>query len=102
MSDRPHLWAVGFDEISQADAVRDDITSLARDPGQAGKYLMLLDAAVVVRHPNGSFTLDREPFPGIGNILSCSAIGFLAGLVVAAPLTGATIGVFVGGACTLA
>jgi uncharacterized membrane protein len=34
--------------------------------------------------------------------LSCSAAGFLAGLIVAAPLTGATIGAFVGGAGTLA
>ena len=102
VSDKPHLWAVGFDEISRADAVRDEITGLASDPGRAGKYLILLDAAVVVRHPDGSFTLDREPFPGIGNILGCSAVGFLTGLVVAAPLTGATIGAFVGGAGTLA
>jgi uncharacterized membrane protein len=102
MSDKPHLWAVGFDEITRADAVRDEITKLAWDPGQGGKYLILLDAAVVVRHPDGSFTLAREPFPGIGNILSCSAVGFLAGLVVAAPLTGATVGAFVGGAGTLA
>jgi uncharacterized membrane protein len=34
--------------------------------------------------------------------LSSSVVGFLAGLVVAAPLTGATIGAFVGGAGTLA
>jgi uncharacterized membrane protein len=102
MSDRPHLWAIGFDEINRADAVRDEITRLAWDPGQAGKYLILLDAAVVMRHPDGSFTLNRESFPGIKNILSCSAAGFLAGLVVAAPLTGATIGAFVGGAGTLA
>jgi len=102
MSDKTHLWAIGFDEISRAGAVRDEITRLAWNPGQAGTYLILLDAAVVVRHPDGSFTLDREPFPAIGNILSCSAVGFLAGLVVAAPLTGATIGAFVGGAGTLA
>ncbi len=102
MANTGHLWAVGFDDISRADAVREEITRLAWDPGQAGKYLILLDAAVVKRHPNGSFTLDREPFPGIGNILSCSAVGFLAGLVVAAPLSGAAIGAFIGGAGTLA
>jgi uncharacterized membrane protein len=102
MSDKPHLWAVGFDEINRAEVVREEITRLAWDPGQAGKYLTLLDAVVVMRHPDGSFTLNREPFPGIGNILSCSAAGFLAGLVLAAPLTGATIGAFVGGAGTLA
>jgi uncharacterized membrane protein len=102
MADTAHLWAVGYDDISRAIAVRDEVTRLAWGPGQGGKYLILRDTAVVVRHPDGSFTLDREPFPGIANILSCSAAGFLAGLVVAAPLTGATIGAFVGGAGTLA
>ncbi len=102
MADTAHLWAVGYDDISRAGAVRDEVTKLAWGSGKAGKYLILLDTAVVVRHPDGSFTLDREPFPGIGDILSCSAAGFLAGLVVAAPLTGAVIGAFAGGAGTLA
>jgi uncharacterized membrane protein len=102
MADTAHLWAVGYDDISRAGAVRDEVTKLAWGSGKAGKYLILLDTAVVVRHPDGSFTLDREPFPGIANILTSSAAGFLAGLVVAAPLTGATIGAFVGGAGTLA
>lgn len=47
---------------------------------------------MVVRHPDGSFTLDRKPFPAVGNILGCTVAGFLAGLVVAAPLTGAATG----------
>ena len=102
MADTAHLWAIGYDDISRAGAVRDEVTKLAWGLGQAGRDLILLDARVVVRHSDGSFTLDREPFPGIGNVLSCSAAGFLAGLVVAAPLTGATIGAFVGGAGTLA
>jgi uncharacterized membrane protein len=102
MADTSHFWAIGYDDIGRASAVRDEITHLAWDPGHAGKYLILEDAAVVMRHPDGSFTLDREPFPGIANVLSCSAAGFLAGLVVAAPLTGAAIGAFIGGAGTLA
>ncbi|HET6323376.1 MAG TPA: DUF1269 domain-containing protein [Planctomycetaceae bacterium] len=102
MAESGHLWAVGFDEISRATAVRDEITKLAWNPGEGGKYLILLDTAVVICHPDGSFTLDREPFPGVGNILSCSVVGFLTGLVVAAPLSGATIGAFIGGAGTLA
>jgi uncharacterized membrane protein len=102
MADTAHLWAVGYDVISRASAVRDEVTKLAWGPGQGDKSLILLDTAVVIRHADGLFTLDREPFPGIGNVLSCSAAGFLAGLVVAAPLTGATIGAFVGGAGTLA
>jgi uncharacterized membrane protein len=106
MASTAHLWAVGYDEVSRAGTVRDEIAQLGWGTGQAGKDLILLDEAVVIRHPNGSFTLDREPFPGIGDILSCSAAGFLAGLVVAAPLTGAVtgavIGAFAGGAGTLA
>jgi uncharacterized membrane protein len=53
---------------------------------------------VVVRHPDGSFTLDREAFPAVSNVLGLSVVGFVAGLVVGAPLTGATIGAMVGGA----
>ena len=102
MKTNSHLWAIGYDEISRADAVRDQITKLAWGSGEGAKDLILLDAAVVVRHPDGSFTLNREPFPGIKNIVGSTAVGFLAGLVVAAPLTGATIGALVGGAGSLA
>jgi uncharacterized membrane protein len=101
MADRAHLWAIGYDEIGRANALRDQITRLGWGPGEAAKDLFLLDTAIVMRQPDGSFTLSREPFPGIGNILSCSAAGFLAGLVVAAPVTGATIGAFIGAAGTL-
>ena len=97
-----HLWAIGYDDMMRADQVRDEITRLAWDNGQAGKYLILLDIAVVVRHPDGSFTFDRKPFPGVVSVLGCTAVGFLAGLVLAAPLTGATIGALVGGAGTAA
>jgi len=34
------------------------------------------DVAVVVRHPDGSFTLNREPFPATRRILGCTATGF--------------------------
>jgi uncharacterized membrane protein len=57
---------------------------------------------VVVRHPDGSFTLNREKFPAAANILGCSVVGFLAGLAVGAPITGATVGAMVGGAGTAA
>jgi uncharacterized membrane protein len=55
-----------------------------------------------VRHPDGSFSLDREPFPAATNILGSSAVGFLIGLVLAAPFTGAVIGALVGGVGTAA
>ena len=53
--------------------------------------------AVVVRHSDGSFTFDREAFPAASNILGCTAVGFLVGLVVAAPLAGAAVGALLGG-----
>jgi uncharacterized membrane protein len=97
-----HLWAVGYDDMARADRVRDQIINLGWGPGQAGRYLLLHDIVVVVRHPDGSFTLDREPFPGLANILACTGVGFLAGLVLAAPLTGATIGACLGAGGTAA
>ena len=64
--------------------------------------LTLLDVAVVVRHPDGSFTCNRERFPTVANLLGCTAVGFLAGLVLLAPLTGAAVGALLGGAGTAA
>lgn len=89
-----HLWAIGYDDMEGADQVRDEISRLGWDE----HYLLLSDVAVVVRHPDGSLTVDREPVPVVANILGCSAVGFLAGLVVAAPLAGAPIGAVLGGA----
>jgi uncharacterized membrane protein len=91
-----HLWAIGYDDMKRADQVCDELTRLAWGAGQAAKYLILLDVAVVVRHPDGSFTLDHNPLPRFATILACSVAGFLAGLVVAAPLAGAAVGAVVG------
>jgi uncharacterized membrane protein len=91
-----HLWAIGYDDMNRANQVREEITRL----GWTDHFLILKDVAVVVRHADGRFTFDRKRFPGTANILCCSAVGFLAGLVVAAPLAGAAIGALVGGAGT--
>jgi uncharacterized membrane protein len=91
-----HLWAIGYDEMARADQVRDEIAELGCGAGNAGKYLLLEDIAVVVRHPDGSFTFDHRPCPGLANILACTGVGFLAGLALAAPLTGATLGALTG------
>ena len=94
MATSGHLWAIGYDDMGRADQMREKIVSLGWDK----HYLLLNDVAVVVRHSDGSFTLDRKPFPAAPNILGCSAVGFIAGLVLGVPLTGATIGAMVGGA----
>jgi uncharacterized membrane protein len=98
MTTAAHLWAIGYDDTERADQVRDEIAELGWGAGKAGKYLLLEDIAVVVRHPDGTITFDRKPFPGLANILACTGTGFLAGLVLAAPLTGATIGALLGSA----
>jgi uncharacterized membrane protein len=88
-----NLWAIGYDDTGRAEQVRDEIVRL----GWEKHFLILGDVAVVVRHPDGTFMIDREPFPAIPCILACSAAGFLAGLALAAPLTGATVGALLGG-----
>jgi len=91
-----HLWAVGYDDTERAHQVRDEIVRL----GWVDNKLILTDVAVVVRHLDGSFTLDRERFPTGSNIVGASAVGFLAGMVVGVPIVGAAIGAMVGGAGT--
>ena len=98
MTKSEHLWAIGYDDLGGAEQLRDEIIRLGWDT----HYLTLLDVAVVVRHPDGSFTCNRERFPTMANLLGCTAVGFLAGLVLLAPLTGATIGALLGGAGTAA
>jgi uncharacterized membrane protein len=93
MSENSHLWAIAYDDVGRANEVREEIERLGWD----GHHLLLLDVAVVVRHADGTFTFNQEPFPTLRNILACSAVGFLAGLVVAAPLAGAAVGAFVSG-----
>jgi uncharacterized membrane protein len=97
MTATAHLWAVGYDNMERADQAREEISRLGWGTGKGGKYLILLDLAVVVRHPDGSFTLDRQPFPHVVNVLASSVAGFLAGLLVAAPLTGTAVGAVAGG-----
>ena len=94
MTTSGHLWAIGYDDIGRADQVREEIIRLGWDR----HYLLLADIAVVVRHPDGSFTFDRERFPVTSNILGCTVAGFLAGFVLAAPLAGAAVGALLGGA----
>jgi uncharacterized membrane protein len=102
MSAASHLWAIGYDNMERAQEVREKIANLAWEQGHGSKYLILTDVAVVVRHTDGLSTFNREPFPGVANVLASTAVGFLAGLVVAAPLTGAAIGALLGGSGTAA
>ena len=93
MSQCGHLWAIGFDDTGRAAQVRDEMIRLAWEKLQ----LILRDIAVAVRHPDGSFTLDGEPFPVVTKIPSGTAARFLAGLALGAPpLTAAAVGALLG------
>jgi uncharacterized membrane protein len=99
--DRPsvvtgHLWAIGYDDMTRASLVKEEITRLGWDE----TYLILSDVAVVVRHRDGSFTLNREEGPGFDSIVGSTLVGLVAGLVVAAPLAGAAVGALFGGVGT--
>src|SRR5262245_51146310 len=98
MAKSEHLWAIGYHDMGRAEQVRDEIIRL----GWPTHYLDLLGVALGVRDPDGSFTCNREPFPAVANLLGCTAVGFLAGLVLLAPLTGAAVGALLGGAGTAA
>ncbi len=89
-----HLWAIGYAGTERAGQVKEEIVKL----GWGQTYLALTDVAVAVRHPDGSFTVNREPFPALANVIGATATGFLAGLVLAAPLSGAVVGALVGSA----
>jgi len=93
MTTTGNLWAIGYDDVGRAEKAREEITWL----GWSEHFLILEDVAVVVRHPDGSFTIDHKPFPALANVLACTTVGFLTGLVVAAPLTGTALGALMGG-----
>jgi uncharacterized membrane protein len=93
MSKGGHLWAVGYDRIERAEEVRAEISRLGEK-----HCLILLDSAVAVRYPDGSLTLDGEPFVAAIKLTPGRTIAsFLAGLALGAPpLTGAAVGGLVG------
>ena len=88
MTASAHLWALGYDDMERAGQVREAIASLAET-----RCLILQDTAVVVRYPDGSITLNGEPFVVIARSQRLTFASFLAGLALGAPpLTGAAVG----------
>jgi uncharacterized membrane protein len=97
MTSSGHLWAVGYPDIGRAAQVRDEIATLAEK-----HYLILLNTAVAVRYPDGSVTLDGEPFVNATIRLGRhSFASFLAGLALGAPpLSGPAVGTLLRATCT--
>jgi uncharacterized membrane protein len=91
-SHEAHLWAIAYNEPNQAERARAEVTTLAG----AGRHLRLFDVAILSRTADGSFTLDRKPFPVTSNVLAGGTLGFLAGLALASPMTSAAIGALLG------
>jgi uncharacterized membrane protein len=93
-----HLWAIGYDDMGRAAQVRKEIIRLSER-----HCLILLDTAVAVRYPDGSVTLDGEPFVTLTRPRGHTIANFLAGLALGAPpLTGAAVGALLRGTGTAA
>jgi uncharacterized membrane protein len=91
MIESGHLWAIGYDDMERAEQVRAAITGLGER-----HCLIVLNTTVVVRYPDGSTTLNGEPFVAATNFSGHPFASFLAGLSLAAPpLTGAAVGALV-------
>lgn len=87
MTTAAHLWAIGYDNMGRAEQVRAAIRKLGDK-----HCLILLDAAVVLRWPDGMVTLDGEPFVAAINLRGHTFANFLAGLALAVPpLTAAAV-----------
>jgi uncharacterized membrane protein len=87
MTTSAHLWAIGYDDQSRAEEVRNEILKLGTEHS-----LDLLDTAVAVRFFDGSLTLDGERFV-IAELPRRSVARFFAGLILGAPpLSGAAAG----------
>ena len=96
MTGTGHLWAVGYPDTDRAEQVRAHVRALGETP-----CLVLLDAAVVVRYPDGSVTLDGVPFVSVRNTRGRTLASFLAGLALAAPpLTAGAVGALMSGTGT--
>jgi uncharacterized membrane protein len=89
MTNVGHLWAIGYDDMRRAEQVRAEVTRLGEK-----HCLILVDTAVAVRYPDGSLTLDGEPFVAMPKMKKRrSFASWLAGLALAAPpLSGQAVG----------
>ena len=96
MTGTGHLWAVGYPDTDRAEQIRAQVRALGETP-----CLVLLDAAVVVRYPDGSVTLDGVPFVRVRNTRGRTLASFLAGLALGAPpLTAGAVGALMSGTGT--
>ncbi|MGA2231857.1 MAG: DUF1269 domain-containing protein [Tepidisphaeraceae bacterium] len=82
MPHQARFWAIGYGDAAKAERLRAEIEALAG----TSQDLLLYDIAVLTRSADGSYTLNRQPFPLTSNILPGGTLGFLAGVALAAPM----------------
>jgi len=93
-----HLWAIAYEDLSQARRARDVLKELAGPES----YLFLLDTLIVVRDADGSHSVDREPQHTAKDIAMAGVLGALVGWVLSAPALGAAVGTILVGAASAA
>jgi uncharacterized membrane protein len=86
-----HLWAIAYDDPARAQSTRQTILQLS---GKGGT-LQLLDTAILERHPDGAFTLDRKPLPTAA-AHHHSTLSLLIGMAIAGPLSGSDVDAMLG------
>jgi uncharacterized membrane protein len=91
MTAAAHLWAIAYDEPTRAEAVRQEVLAVSGK----GNSLVLIDAAILACHADGSFTLDRKPLPTLGSTPR-SKLSLLVGLALVGPLTGRAVDAMLG------
>ena len=82
MPQSAHLWAIGYEDAESAERLRTEINLLTG----TNRFLDLYDIAILFVKRDGTFTLDRKPFPKTGVGRTGSILDYVAGFVLAAPM----------------
>ena len=92
MTGNAHLWAVGYEDMHRAEQVRAEMAKLGER-----HCLKLFDMAVAVRFPDGSVTVDGEPYVAASNLTGHRFANLFSWLALGAPpLTSAAVTALVG------
>jgi uncharacterized membrane protein len=77
-----HLWAIGYEDAESAERLRTEINLLS----ETDRSLDLYDIAILSVKRDGTYSLDRKPFPKTGVGRAGGILDFIAGFVLAAPM----------------
>ena len=77
-----HLWAIGYEDEESAERLRAEMNLLSG----SGGCLDLYDMVILFVKRDGTYALDRKPFPRTGVLRAGGLLDFVAGFVLAAPI----------------